>query len=107
MLAGGNVVRWLVACAAAALAFAGAGRATASQTLGDREGSNTPGAGKAKGEALLTSNRLSGKLKHVLVWGAINALPPSQDVPQVRFKMDYSRGRAQYHSPGCSRKLRS
>ena len=32
------------------------------------------------------------QVRHVLVWGAINALPPSQDVPQVKFHFDYSGG---------------
>ena len=107
MLAGGNVVRWLGACAAAALAFSGAGRATASQTLGDLNVTNLTLAVNMKGEALLTYNRQTGLLRHVLVWGAINALPPSQDVPQVRFQMDYSGGLAKYHNPGYWTKFKN
>jgi hypothetical protein len=30
--------------------------------------------------------------QHVLVWGAINARPPSPTIPQVQFKLDYSGG---------------
>ncbi len=34
----------------------------------------------------------TGGAHHLLAWGAINALPPSQEVPQVRFHLDYSGG---------------
>lgn len=37
-----------------------------------------------------------GRTRHALVWGAVNALPPSPTVPQVRFKIDYSGGWATY-----------
>ena len=33
-----------------------------------------------------------GRVRHALVWGAVNALPPSETVPQVRFKIDWSGG---------------
>lgn len=44
-----------------------------------------------KGLALLTY-RARGKVKHVLAWGAINAIPPTTARPQVAFKLDYAGG---------------
>jgi hypothetical protein len=49
-----------------------------------------------KGEALL-SYRSGGSSKHVLAWGAINALPPRQGTQQVQFKLDYGGGWGKYH----------
>jgi hypothetical protein len=49
-----------------------------------------------KGEALL-SYVSDGQSKHVLVWGAINALPPTRNRPQVHFRVDYSGGWGKYH----------
>ena len=40
----------------------------------------------ASGKALLTYER-KGVTRHMLVSGAVNALPPSQTTPQVRFDM--------------------
>lgn len=38
----------------------------------------------------------SGKTRHALVWGALDALPPSESAPQVRFKIDWTGGWATY-----------
>jgi hypothetical protein len=51
----------------------------------------------AKGEAMLTYTA-GGQLKHVLAWGAIDAIPPSQDQKQVAFSLDYSGGYGKYHT---------
>lgn len=51
----------------------------------------------AKGEALL-SYTAGGKLKHVLAWGAENAIAPTKARPQVAFKLDYAGGWGKYHS---------
>jgi hypothetical protein len=51
----------------------------------------------ARGEALITY-RAGGKLKRVLAWGAINAVPPNRSRPQVKFQIDYSGGWHKYHS---------
>jgi hypothetical protein len=48
-----------------------------------------------KGEALLTYSA-GGKLKHVLVWGATNAIAPTRSRPQVSFDLDYSGGYGKY-----------
>jgi hypothetical protein len=93
------MVRGAVACGAVVALFLVAQGASASQTLGDLNVSNLKLAVNDKGEALLTYNRQDGSLRHVLVWGAINALAPSQDTPQVRFQLDYSGGLAKYKNP--------
>ncbi len=49
-----------------------------------------------KGEALITYTRSDGRPRRVLVWGAVNALPPSAEVPQVRFRWDYAGGWGKY-----------
>jgi hypothetical protein len=49
------------------------------------------------GEALLVY-RAGGVLKHVLVWGAVNAKPPDPATPQVRFRVDYAGGWGKYHT---------
>jgi len=86
--------------AAVTWALAGPGAASASQTLGDLNITNLTLAVNTKGEALLTYDRQDLEQRHVLVWGAINALPASQEVPQVRFQLDYTGGLAKYHNPG-------
>ena len=70
--------------------------AYASAPLGDLNITNLSIAVSAKGEALLTYNRQSGQLRHVLVWGAINARPPDPVVPQVKFQFDYTGGLRRY-----------
>jgi hypothetical protein len=50
----------------------------------------------ADGKRALVTYVSGGKTRHALVWGAIDALPPSQAVPQVRFKIDWTGGWATY-----------
>ena len=52
------------------------------------------GSGKA-----VVSYKQNGKWKHPLIWGAINARPPSKTVDQVSFKIDYSGGWGRFHKP--------
>jgi hypothetical protein len=66
--------------------------AGASQPLGDLNVKSLTLAVDANGRALLTYRREDGRIRHVLVWGAINARPPSQTAPQVAFRFDYSGG---------------
>jgi hypothetical protein len=68
--------------------------ASASQLI-DRDAKNVVLRVNSKGEALITYTA-GGKLKHVLAWGAINAIPPTQSRPQVAFKLDYSGGYGKY-----------
>jgi hypothetical protein len=39
-----------------------------------------------------------GQLRHVLAWGAVNAIVPSADAQQVAFKLDYSGGYGKYRT---------
>ena len=80
-----------VVLAALVLLAAPAG-ASGSTPLGDLNVTGVTLAVDGKGVALVSYTREDGQVRHVLVWGAINALPPSQDVPQVRFHFDYSGG---------------
>ena len=48
-----------------------------------------------KGEALVTYT-VGGAQKHLLVWGAVNAKPPTKGGKQVEFKLDYSGGYDKY-----------
>ena len=50
----------------------------------------------AKGEAMLTYHK-AGAVKHVLVWGAVNAIAPREGAHQQKFKVDYSGGWGTYH----------
>jgi hypothetical protein len=70
--------------------------AHASQQLGDLNVTNVSLAANAKGEALLTYTRDDGKIRHVLLWGAINARTPDPNVPQVHFETDYAGGWGKY-----------
>jgi hypothetical protein len=87
--------RLLVPLLAFVAALALAGTAAASQLI-DRDASGVRLAVNTKGEALLTY-RAAGKLKHILVWGAVNARQPSTSQPQVRFRKDYAGGWGKYH----------
>jgi hypothetical protein len=49
------------------------------------------------GRALVTFTS-GGKAQHVLVWGAVNALPPTRGKRQTAFKVDYSGGFAIHKS---------
>jgi hypothetical protein len=82
---------------AAVVAAAGiAGTAHASQLV-DRNAKNVKLAVNAKGEALITYTD-AGVVKHVLAWGAINAIAPTRSRPQVELKLDYAGGWGKYHS---------
>ena len=45
-----------------------------------------------RGEALVSYTKRTGERRDVLVWGAVNARPPTDGEPQVRFAVDYSGG---------------
>ena len=45
----------------------------------------------AQGRALL-SYRAGGRARRVLAWGAVDAIEPTRERPQVQFKLDYSGG---------------
>ena len=77
----------------AAVVFAGAfaSAAAASDRLA-LNASHVRLAVSADGEMAVVTYRQSGRVRHALVWGAINALPPSETVSQVRFKIDWTGG---------------
>jgi hypothetical protein len=77
-------------------ALGGAANASAAQLI-DRNATNVRIATNAKGEALLTYAK-GDQTKHILIWGAINALPPTAGGQQVKFKLDYSGGWGKYHT---------
>jgi hypothetical protein len=51
-----------------------------------------------KGEALVTYRRGDGHVSHVLAWGALNARPPVEGVPQVQFRFDHAGGWGKYRN---------
>src|SRR5207245_839953 len=91
------VMRSLAVIAAMVAALGLAGRATASQLI-DRNARQVRLQVDHKGEALLTYVA-AGRTRHVLAWGAENALPPTSGRPQVRFKKDYAGGWGKYRTP--------
>jgi len=78
------------------LAACFAATAHASQLI-DRNASDVTLAVNDKGEALITYTS-GGVVKHVLAWGAENAIAPTRDRPQVEFKLDYAGGWGKYHT---------
>jgi len=83
-----------IAALLAALAAVLPGAASASQLI-DRNASGVKLEVDRAGQALLTY-RTAGKLKHVLVWGAVDAHTPNASTPQVKFRVDYSGGWGTY-----------
>ena len=73
-----------------------ASNASASQLV-DRNASAIKLEVNSKGEALITYNA-QGKQKHVLAWGAVNAIAPTRSRQQLAFKLDYAGGWGKYHS---------
>jgi hypothetical protein len=71
--------------------------ADASQLI-DRNAAGITLSVNAKREALLVYTA-GGKLKRVLAWDAVNAVPPTRSRTQVAFKLDYSGGYGKYKRP--------
>ena len=69
--------------------------AGASQTL-ESNVTNVRLAVNAKGEALVTYTRANGQVRRVLAWGGLDAVAPDPNVPQQRFKLDYTGGWGKY-----------
>src|SRR5215471_3591478 len=72
------------------------GVASAAQLI-DRNATGVQLRVNAKGEMLLTY-RKGAQVRHVLVWGAVNALAPKAGAHQVKFKLDYSGGWGSRHT---------
>jgi hypothetical protein len=77
------------------LAAAFAATANASQLV-DRNAKSVKLSIDSKGEALITY-RDGGAVKHVLAWGAVNAIAPTRSRAQVALKLDYAGGWGKYH----------
>ena len=86
-----RAVRRPLAVLAVVLVAALAPASASASELIDRNATGIRLAVNAKGEALLTY-RASGVQKHVLAWGAVNAIAPTTARPQISFKLDYSGG---------------
>ena len=78
-----------------AVAAVFAATANASQLI-DRNASGIKLEVNSKGEALI-SYTAAGKAKHVLAWGAVNAIAPTHARAQVELKLDYAGGWGKYH----------
>jgi hypothetical protein len=79
-------MRSAIAVVVASLAFPAC--ASASEIIG-RNATDVRIAVNAAGTARVVY-REGGRLRHVLVWGAINARAPDPNLPQVRFRKDYA-----------------
>ena len=87
---------WGVWAAAAAVALALSGVASAAQLI-DRDAADVKIAVNAKGEALLTY-RKGTAFRRVLLWGAVNARAPEPGTQQVKFHVDYAGGWGKYRT---------
>src|SRR2546423_7382028 len=76
------------------------GTASAAQLIG-RNATGVHLVANGKGDALVTY-RTGGRLRHVLVWGAVNARFPAEGSRQVEFKVDYSGGWKTRHTTAFS-----
>jgi hypothetical protein len=54
--------------------------------------SNVQLAVSTDGKRAIVTYRAQGRTRHVLVWGAANALSPNPNVPQTRFRIDWTGG---------------
>jgi hypothetical protein len=72
--------------------------AAASEPLSNTNVTNVRLSVNSKGVALITYTTAQKTVRHVLVWGAINANQPNPNVSQVRFKYDYSGGWKSRHN---------
>jgi hypothetical protein len=86
------VTRAFLAALAVALSLPAA--SSASAIFGDKDVSNPTLAVNSKGIALVSYTTNAGLARHVLVWGAVNAIPHPTDPPstQQKFQLDYSGG---------------
>jgi hypothetical protein len=78
------------------VACAWTGSAQASQGLADVNVSDVSLRVDARGEALVTYRTQSGSTRHVLAWGAENAVAPNPEVSQQTFQLDYAGGWRKY-----------
>ena len=77
------------------VAIVAPGVASASELI-DRNATDVKLSVSGNGQAVVSYNA-RGKRWNVLVWNAINAIPPTTARPQVKFRIDYSGGWGTYH----------
>jgi hypothetical protein len=82
----------LAAAATLAASLLAASPASASEQFGDTDVSYISLWVNAGGTALVTYRTAAGQVRHVYVWGAINANAPDPTRPQVHFHYDYTGG---------------
>ncbi len=87
--------RCFLAVAIVAASVVVAQPASGSQLI-DRNAHNLTLEVDATREAML-SYTAAGKQKHVLAWGAVNAIPPNKSRAQTKFSLDYSGGFGRHH----------
>ena len=80
----------VTAAAAAVVPMAGA-----SQII-DRNATGVTLLLNSKGEALV-SYKAAGQVKHVLAWGAVDAIAPTRSGKQIAFQLDYTGGWGKYY----------
>src|SRR5438876_5982291 len=91
-----DVRQLLVLVVVAVLVAATLGSIARASDLIDRNAHGVTLKVNRQGEALLTYTA-GGKRKHVLAWGALNALAPSTARAQISFRLDYAGGWGKYH----------
>jgi hypothetical protein len=84
-------MRTFAALVAISILAAAAPAARASDRVG-LNASNVRLAVSPDGKRALVTYRAQGRTRHVLVWGAVNALSPNPAVPQARFRIDWTGG---------------
>ncbi len=89
-------MRYRVAIAIVAAAFAVLPATASASQIINRNATGVKLAVNRSGVALLTY-RSQGRLNHTLAWGATNARTPTRGAKQVRFKVDYSGGWGSRH----------
>jgi hypothetical protein len=101
------VLRLALAILAAALWLPAA--ASAAAVFGDRDVVGPTLAVDARGTALVTYRTQAGLTRHVLAWGAVNAIPHPTDPESVQqqFQLDYSGGWKSRHDPQYWRTFRN
>jgi hypothetical protein len=80
----------------AVIVLASASPAAASEQFADMNSRNPTLKVDKHGRALVEYTTPAGLRRHVIVWGAANANPPSETVRQVRFQKDFTGGVARF-----------
>jgi hypothetical protein len=97
----------VAALAAALLVLALAPAANASEAFADVGPAFVSLEANRKGEALVTYKRADGRIRHVLVWGAVGARAPNEARRALRFKFDYAGGWGKHRRASYWRSFRN